>query len=94
MVPLTASLYVPGTLADPGRVVLEVGTGYYVETSIEKGKDFCARKVELVRSQLDALGEMAASRADAVRRVDVVMAQHKRGGGSGGSGSGSGSVRR
>lgn len=31
LVPLTTSLYVPGTLADTDNVIVEVGTGYYVE---------------------------------------------------------------
>ena len=31
LVPLTSSLYVPGTLADVKKVVVDIGTGYYVE---------------------------------------------------------------
>lgn len=31
MVPLTSSLYVPGTLADSENVIVDVGTGFYVE---------------------------------------------------------------
>src|SRR5690606_3139656 len=31
LVPLTTSLYVPGTLADANKVIVDVGTGYYVE---------------------------------------------------------------
>ena len=29
--PLTTSLYVPGTLADKENVIVDVGTGFYVE---------------------------------------------------------------
>jgi prefoldin alpha subunit len=31
LVPLTSSLYVPGTLADTENVIVDVGTGFYVE---------------------------------------------------------------
>ncbi|MCJ1439382.1 subunit of tubulin prefoldin [Xylographa pallens] len=31
LVPLTTSLYVPGTLADAERVMVDIGTGFYVE---------------------------------------------------------------
>lgn len=31
LVPLTSSLYVPGTLADSENVIVDVGTGFYVE---------------------------------------------------------------
>ena len=31
LVPLTSSLYVPGTLKNAGKVLVDVGTGYYIE---------------------------------------------------------------
>lgn len=31
LLPLTASLYVPGRLSDPEKVIVDIGTGYYVE---------------------------------------------------------------
>jgi prefoldin alpha subunit len=31
LVPLTSSLYVPGTLKYAGKVLVDIGTGYYVE---------------------------------------------------------------
>ena len=36
LVPLTSSLYVPGTIADTQKVLVDVGTGYYVE-KVSKG---------------------------------------------------------
>lgn len=35
LVPLTASLYVPGTLDDADKVLVDVGTGYFIEVSAE-----------------------------------------------------------
>ncbi|MCJ1288383.1 subunit of tubulin prefoldin [Xylographa opegraphella] len=34
LVPLTTSLYVPGTLADAKNVMVDVGTGFYIEKAI------------------------------------------------------------
>ena len=31
LLPLTASLYVPGRIVDTDKVIVDVGTGYYVE---------------------------------------------------------------
>jgi prefoldin alpha subunit len=31
LVPLTSSLYVPGMISDVKKVIVDVGTGYYVE---------------------------------------------------------------
>lgn len=33
LVPLTASLYVPGKLDDADKVLVDVGTGYFIEVS-------------------------------------------------------------
>lgn len=34
LVPLTASLYVPGRLDDADKVLVDVGTGYFIEVSL------------------------------------------------------------
>lgn len=34
LVPLTASLYVPGTLDDAEKVLVDIGTGFFAEVSI------------------------------------------------------------
>ena len=33
LVPLTASLYAPGTLDDADKILVDIGTGYFVEVS-------------------------------------------------------------
>ena len=34
---LTSSIYVPGNLNDPRNVILNIGTGYYVEKELISG---------------------------------------------------------
>mmetsp|Transcript_7576 Transcript_7576/g.17374 ORF Transcript_7576/g.17374 Transcript_7576/m.17374 type:complete len:166 (+) Transcript_7576:16-513(+) len=48
MVPLTSSLYVPGKLRDPDRLLVEIGTGFYVEKSAKDTGSFLERKMKLV----------------------------------------------
>ncbi|KAG7373070.1 prefoldin, alpha subunit [Nitzschia inconspicua] len=48
MVPLTESVYVPGTLKDPDQLLVEIGTGFYVEKTSKQTNDFLARKLKLV----------------------------------------------
>ena len=38
LVPLTSSLHVRGALTTPGRVLLDIGTGYYVEARGDAGR--------------------------------------------------------
>ncbi|KAK1295627.1 putative prefoldin subunit 5 [Acorus calamus] len=58
LVPLTASLYVSGTLEDADRVLVDVGTGYFIEKTTAEGKDYCDRKISLLKSNYDELMEV------------------------------------
>ena len=40
LVPLTQSLYAPGKLGDTGKVLIDIGTGYFVEA---RARGLCAR---------------------------------------------------
>ena len=48
MVPLTSSLYVPGSIVAPQSLLVELGTGFYVEKSPQGCSDFLQRKLKLV----------------------------------------------
>ncbi|MBA0760301.1 hypothetical protein Gotri_023054 [Gossypium trilobum] len=56
-VPLTASLYVPGTLDDADKVLADIGTGYFVEKTMDEGRNYCERKINLVKSNFDLFNE-------------------------------------
>lgn len=49
LVPLTGSLYVPGTLASVSDLLVDVGTGYYISKSVEGAKEFLEKKVRFTR---------------------------------------------
>ncbi|KAL6718035.1 hypothetical protein ACLMJK_004120 [Lecanora helva] len=46
LVPLTTSLYVPGILASTSTVLIDIGTGFYVEKTPDEAQHFYKRKVE------------------------------------------------
>ncbi|TPX71773.1 hypothetical protein SpCBS45565_g00994 [Spizellomyces sp. 'palustris'] len=46
-----------GELTDFENVLLDVGTGYYLEKPIPEAKDYYKRKIEYVKSNLDKLQE-------------------------------------
>mmetsp|Transcript_2235 Transcript_2235/g.2152 ORF Transcript_2235/g.2152 Transcript_2235/m.2152 type:complete len:149 (-) Transcript_2235:279-725(-) len=48
MIPLTESLYVPGTIKDPSKVMVELGTGFHVEKTTKDAQVFLERKAKLV----------------------------------------------
>ncbi|XP_058869140.1 prefoldin subunit 5 isoform X2 [Acipenser ruthenus] len=55
LVPLTSSMYVPGTLSDVEHVLVDVGTGYYVEKNVEDTKEFFKRKIDFLTKQIEKI---------------------------------------
>ena len=45
LVPLNSSLYVPGKIVEPEKVIVELGTGYFCEKTAPAAKDLLNRKV-------------------------------------------------
>ncbi|KAK2635700.1 hypothetical protein Ddye_030492 [Dipteronia dyeriana] len=73
LVPLTASLYVPGTLHDADKVLIDIGTGYFVEKTMAEGKDYCERKINLLKSNFDQLIEVATKKKSVADDAAVVL---------------------
>lgn len=84
MVPLTSSMHVRGSLTRPDRVLLDIGTGYFVDVSAEKGTDYCRRKIEYVKNKLDEIGQVMSSRRQAVAQINGLLA--RKGAGAAGDG--------
>nr|XP_046239903.1 prefoldin subunit 5 [Scatophagus argus] len=55
LVPLTSSMYVPGSLNDVENVLVDVGTGYYVEKHVEDSKAFFKRKIDFLTKQIEKI---------------------------------------
>ncbi|KAL8944096.1 MAG: hypothetical protein Q9216_000687 [Gyalolechia sp. 2 TL-2023] len=55
LVPLTPSLYVPGKLASTETVLVDVGTGFYVEKTPSAARTFYSSKVEELGKNLKDL---------------------------------------
>ncbi|KAF2661353.1 Prefoldin-domain-containing protein [Lophiostoma macrostomum CBS 122681] len=73
LVPLTSSLYVPGKLTDATHVLIDVGTGYYVEKDVKGADDFYNRKVKDLGDSLKELEQVINGKAQNVRVVEEVI---------------------
>lgn len=73
LVPLTNSLYVPGILGDTDTILLDIGTGYFVEKSPEDGVDYCKRKVNMVRENMEKLLEFIQQKQNQAAQVNQVF---------------------
>ncbi|KAF8867264.1 Prefoldin alpha subunit [Acephala macrosclerotiorum] len=75
LVPLTASLYVPGKLADTEHVIVDVGTGFYVEKSTKDANKFYEAKVKELETNLKDLQTIIEQKSNNLRVVEDVLRQ-------------------
>lgn len=57
MIPLSASLYVEGELADTQNVLVDVGTGYFIKQSGPRASDFFQRRIQSLSASMDDIAE-------------------------------------
>ncbi|KAB5579973.1 prefoldin [Coniochaeta sp. 2T2.1] len=70
LVPLTNSLYVKGKLADPDRVIVDVGTGFYVEKDAKSAAEFYDDKVKLLAQNITDLEQIVQQKTNNLRMVE------------------------
>lgn len=78
LVPLTGSMYVPGKISKPEKPLVDIGTGYYAENTIEQAKSYFKRKVKFVTEQMEKvqlLGMEKSQVRDAVAEVMELKVQ-------------------
>ncbi|KAI7808047.1 prefoldin subunit 5 [Triplophysa rosa] len=79
LVPLTSSMYVPGKLHDVDNVLVDIGTGYFVEKKVEDGKEFFKRKIDFLTKQIEkiqpALQEKHAMKQAVVEVMNMKLQQ-------------------
>jgi len=74
-VPLTSSLYVPGRLADTEHVLVDIGTGFYVEKTTEDALKFYNGKIEELGKNIKDLENIVNGKANNLRMVEEVLRQ-------------------
>ena len=75
LVPLTSSLYVPGKLASTSHVLVDVGTGFYVEKSTDDARKFYEAKIEELGKNIKDLENVVNGKANNLRVVEEILRQ-------------------
>eukprot|EP01134_Creolimax_fragrantissima_P008135 CFRG8135T1 len=73
LVPMTKSLYVPGKLADVEKVVVDIGTGYYVEKSIADASAYYDRRLEYMQGNIQGIANQLNSKRNVHSAIIQVM---------------------
>ncbi|CAO3666157.1 unnamed protein product [Rhizopus stolonifer] len=66
-------LYVPGKLSDVSKVIVDIGTGYFVEKSVNDATSFYKDKVEFVKNNLSTLEKTVTDKQSTLRAIVNVM---------------------
>ncbi|KFO21271.1 Prefoldin subunit 5 [Fukomys damarensis] len=69
-------MYVPGKLHDVEHVLIDVGTGYYVEKTAEDAKDFFKRKIDFLTKQMEKI-QPALQEKHAMKQAVMEMMSQK-----------------
>ncbi|ELK18978.1 Prefoldin subunit 5 [Pteropus alecto] len=70
------TMYVPGKLHDVEHVLIDVGTGYYVEKTAEDAKDFFKRKIDFLTKQMEKI-QPALQEKHAMKQAVMEMMSQK-----------------
>lgn len=68
-------MYVPGKLADTEHVIIDVGTGFYVEKTTKDAQQFYEGKVEELGKNIKDLENIVNGKANNLRMVEEVLRQ-------------------
>ena len=73
MVPLTESVYVPGKLREPTKLLVELGTGFYVEKSTNQTNEFLERKLKIVDMNSENITKAVQATRQNVESITMAM---------------------
>ncbi|PZC86064.1 probable prefoldin subunit 5 [Helicoverpa armigera] len=73
LVPLTGSMYVPGTISDTENVLIDIGTGYYAQKDIAGAKDYFKRKVTFVTEQMEKIKMLGIEKSKVHKAICMMI---------------------
>lgn len=73
MVPITSSIYVPGKLEDTSKVLIDIGTGFFVEKSPEAAKEHFAKRASILKEEQDRTTQLHTQKRQQLEAVSAVL---------------------
>ncbi|KAL9189076.1 hypothetical protein ACHAXT_011566 [Thalassiosira profunda] len=73
MIPLTGSLYAPGKIVDPDKVLVELGAGFFVEKSAKNALQVLDRKGKVVEANSENVLAAAEASSRNVQAIQQAM---------------------
>lgn len=73
LVPMTSSLYLPGTITDKDKYLVDIGTGYYVEKLGEEAKKVYQKKITKLNEDSKKLKDILVQKNEILNHVNLVL---------------------
>lgn len=73
LIPLTASLYVPGRVKDNSKFLVDVGTGYYVEKDEKESQKFYELRIAKLVSNSEQINKIIAEKYELLQKVQGIL---------------------
>ncbi|CAH8437925.1 unnamed protein product [Schistosoma turkestanicum] len=73
LVPLTSTLCVPGRLSDASHVLVDIGTGYYVQMTVQEAENHFSRRVEYINKQIKKILPLLEEKTQAHKSISDVL---------------------
>ncbi|PNH06280.1 Prefoldin subunit 5 [Tetrabaena socialis] len=73
MLPLTSSLYVSGAVDDVEKVLVDIGTGYYVEMPVADAAKFYERRIKTLQDNISNIQGTLRERQNALMQVQAIL---------------------
>jgi len=73
LIPLTSAMYVPAKLAETNKILVELGTGYFVEKQTKDAAKFLENRVTFLTSQTKKLSEIIMEKKQQLDKVTEVL---------------------
>eukprot|EP00052_Salpingoeca_macrocollata_P018013 m.147617 g.147617 ORF g.147617 m.147617 type:complete len:159 (-) comp20574_c0_seq12:119-595(-) len=73
LVPLTSTMYIPGTLENTERVLVDIGTGYFVTKTSAKAQEYFQRRIDGLTETIERVQAMAKGRSRDINSVEEVL---------------------
>lgn len=71
--PLTESVYVPGKIREPNKMLVDIGTGFYVEKTSKDTTGFLERKLKIVDANSDNIAKALTATDQNIESIAMTM---------------------
>jgi prefoldin alpha subunit len=73
LVPLTNSVFVPGKVTDCKSVLVNIGTGYFVERPVDGAKKHCEERSEVLSGNVGKFAKLLAEKRNSLEMCMIVL---------------------